>query len=379
MSNEKGSGKKRLIRGIGYGFYVFVAVFLLLEVALRLYNPFHLRLKGDRIILPINLRMTITNRINPKLDPVIVNTRNSLGFRGPEPPENWKTHLTIITIGGSTTECHFLSDDKTWPFLLGRALSDSFQNCWLNNAGLDGHSTFGHMILLNDHVKKLRPKVILFLTGINDVETEGPSFHDKLATRGAYSDLRHWVFENSEVLNLFLNLARGWRAQKFNNTTNSMLVLDSTRRRPVTDAVMKRRLEMQASFLEGYGGRLAGLADTCVAWNILPVFLTQPNLFGYGRDPLTGANLGTFPADEKDTGINGQLIWEMLEKYNDVTRRLCTERGLPMIDLARLMPKDSRYFYDMSHFTNSGAEEVASLVEAPLAAVLKRRFPQFVR
>jgi hypothetical protein len=97
MSKEKGSGKKRLIRGIGYAFYLFVAVFLLLEVALRLYNPFHLRLKGDRIMLPINLRMTITNRINPKLDPVIVNTRNSLGFRGPEPPENWKTDLTIIT------------------------------------------------------------------------------------------------------------------------------------------------------------------------------------------------------------------------------------------------------------------------------------------
>jgi hypothetical protein len=216
--------------------------------------------------------------------------------------------------------------------------------------------------------------VIIFLTGMNDVETEGPSFHDKLATRGAYSDARHWVFENSEVLNLFLNFARGWRAQKFNNTTNSMLVLDSMRRRILTDAVMKRRLELQAPFLEGYGQRLSRLADTCLAWNILPVFLTQPNLFGYGRDPLTEADLGTFPADEKDTGINGQLIWEMLEKYNDVTRRLCTERGLPMIDLARLMPKDSRYFYDMSHFTNAGAEEVASLVAGPLAAMLRKRF-----
>src|ERR1700744_4755728 len=74
--------KKRL----GYIIYLFVAVFLLLEVALRIYNPFHLRLKGDKIILPVNQKLIITNHINPKLDSVIVDTRNSLGFRGPELP-----------------------------------------------------------------------------------------------------------------------------------------------------------------------------------------------------------------------------------------------------------------------------------------------------
>src|SRR6185437_6268137 len=186
--------KKSLIRRVAYVLYLFVAVFLLLEVALRIYNPFHFRLKGDKILLPVNVRETITNRINPKLDATIVNTRNSLGFRGPEPPADWGRHLTLITIGGSTTECHFLNDDKTWPYLLGHDLSDSFRDVWLNNAGLDGHSTFGHRVLLNDHIKQLRPSVVVFLTGINDVETDVPSFHDKLNTRNAYPDFRHWLF-----------------------------------------------------------------------------------------------------------------------------------------------------------------------------------------
>ena len=81
--------------------------------------------------------------------------------------------LTVITIGGSTTECHFLSDSLTWPYLLGLRLADSVRGCWLNNAGLDGQSTFGHIVMLNDYVKKLHPSVVVFLTGINDMETPG--------------------------------------------------------------------------------------------------------------------------------------------------------------------------------------------------------------
>ena len=380
MSNRAG-GKKRggWIRRVGYFVYLLIAVLLLMEIALRIYNPFHLRLKGDKILLPINQRAVIVNRINPKLDSLIINTRNSLGFRGAEPPADRAGDLSVITIGGSTTECHFLNDDRTWPAQLGKMLADSFNRVWVNNAGLDGHSSFGHIIMLNDAVKRLRPRVVLFLTGINDVETDQPSFHDKLNTKGAYSDLRHFLFENSEVLNVILNLARGWRAQKFNNTTNTGIVLDSNQKRVLAPAVMERRLAAQGPYLAAYRNRLEQLADTCVAWGILPVFLTQPNLLGVGRDPVTGVDLATCPADGWDGDISGQLIWEMLEKYNDVTRSVCVEKKAPLIDLARLMPKNSLYFYDMSHFTNAGAAEVAEKIAVPLEAVLSSHFPLFIR
>ena len=365
---------KKAVRRILYACYLLFVVFILLEISLRIFNPFHLRLKGDKIVLPVDQKQIIVNRINPKLDSVIYNTRNSLGFRGPKSPPEWSHKLTMITIGGSTTECHFLSDDRTWPFLLGNKLLDSFPNCWVNNAGLDGHSTFGHTILLNDHVKKLRPSVIVFLTGINDVELDGPTFHDKLNTRGAFPDLKHYIFENSEVLNLFLNLARGWRAQRFNNTTNSLLVLGKDQKLFIPDSSRAKRLKQQDPYLTPYRNRLTALADTCLAWHILPVFVTQPNQFGEGRDSLTGADLELFPVD-KD--INGSLIWEMLERYNDVARQVCTEKKIPLVDLAHILPKDSRYFYDMSHFTNSGSEKVAGILSAGLIPVFDRYFPEY--
>lgn len=393
---------RKFVRIAGYCIYLFLAVFILLEIGLRVYNPFHFRLKGDRIVLPANQKQIITNRINPKLDSVIVNTRNSLGFRGEELPSGVARSgpaagsglaaggglaagadtgaapadglLKVIAVGGSTTECHFLTDDKTWPYLLGKKLSDSFTHCWLNNAGLDGHSTYGHIVLLNGLVKQLRPSVVLFLTGINDVENNAPTFHDKLNTRGAFADLKHYLVENSEVLSLVVNLSRGWKAQRFNNTTNALLVLDSSRRLVLSDTVVTQRLRLQAPYLLAYRQRLQQLADTCTAWHILPVFITQPNLFGVGRDPVTGADLALYPTDDADPKMNGRLIWSMLEKYNDVTRSMCAEKGYPLIDLASEMPKNSLYFYDMSHFTNAGAERVASIVDSALVPVLDKYF-----
>lgn len=373
MKGKKWRSRKP-VKVLLYCIYLFVIVFIGLEIILRIYNPFHLRLKGDKIILPINQHQTITNSINPKLDSVITNTRNSLGFRGPEWPADGKAYLSIITVGGSTTECHFLNDQHTWPYWLGQKLADSLNNVWLNNAGMDGHSTYGHLIMLNDHIKKLRPSVVLFLTGINDVETASPSFHDNLSTRGAWSDFKHYLFENSEVLNLLLNLSRGWRAQQFNNTTHSMLVLKKDHQLIIPDTVINKRLADQKPYLDAYRSRLLQLADTCIANRILPVFVTQPNQFGAGKDSLTGVDLELF-ALEPD--LNGKLIWNILEAYNDVVRDLGREKQIPVIDLAHLLPKSSVYFYDASHFTNTGAEKVASLLAADLLPVLEKQFPAY--
>ncbi len=363
-------GKKLLYLG-----YLIIITFLGLEIALRIFNPFHLRLRGDHILLPVGQTTTIVNRINPKLDSLITNTRNALGLRGPELPTGADRYLTIITVGGSTTECRFLSDDRTWPFLTGKMLEKNFHPLWLNNAGLDGHSTFGHQVLLNDYLLKLRPRVITFLVGINDVENDQPTFHDKLSTRGAYSDFRHFIFENSEVLNLLLNLSRGWKAQRLNNTTQKMMVMDSLQQLRLSPGDVDKRIRSQQAFLPNYRRRIDQLIDSCTNHGILPVLITQPNLFGVGRDSATGTNLELFPL-EKD--LNGGLLWQMLEIYNGVTRQEARSRSVPLIDLARLMPKNSLYFYDGSHFTNAGAEKVASIVSRELEPVLAARFPGFL-
>src|SRR5689334_23246742 len=132
-----------------------LGAFALLEICLRIYNPLPFRVRGDRIILPYRQSYTFHTTGTTKLDPVIHHTKNSLGFRGPEPPRDRKTRLTVLTIGGSTTECLFLSDGKTWTDQFARRLAALRSDSWVNNAGLDGQSTFGHLILVRDVVSTL--------------------------------------------------------------------------------------------------------------------------------------------------------------------------------------------------------------------------------
>ena len=362
--------RTKVLKTALYGVYLFLIVFILLEVLLRIYDPFKFRIKADRIILPVNQKETIFNDINPKLDKVITVTRNSLGFRGPELTGTNSQQLSIVAVGGSTTECHFLSDGKTWPFLLGKYLEQDTINAWVNNAGLDGHSTFGHQILLNDHIKKLKPKIVIFLTGVNDIENEGPSFFDKLNTRNAYPDLLHYLYNNSEVINVVVNISRGARAKKMNNTTQQSKPPGIFGDLIMSHEQIGERLTRQGKFLKGYGDRLAALIDTCKQNNILPVFLTQPSLYGNGTDSVTGVNLATAKVEE---GMNGELLSDILRLYNDRIKDVCRGRSAPVIDLAAMMPKNSLYYYDQTHYTNEGADMVAKIVEQKMKDILEGR------
>ncbi len=54
-----------------------------------------------------------------------------------------------------------------------------------------------------------------------------------------------------------------------------------------------------------------------------------------------------------------------IEEYNDEIRNM-RSNGVAVIDLASAMPKDSKYYYDFMHYTNAGAEKVASIISDSL-------------
>jgi hypothetical protein len=44
---------------------------------------------------------------------------------------------------------------------------------------------------------------------------------------------------------------------------------------------------------------------------------------------------------------------------------------VPLVDLARLLPKDSRYYFDWVHYSNEGAQKVADLLSTQLLPVFQ--------
>lgn len=350
------------------------------ELVLRLVNPLGSRLMGDRIVLQRNYQQTIANEKNPRLDPVIHFSRNSLGFRGPEPPADFARRLTIVVLGGSTTECWFLSDGKDWPAAMARGLEASFPGAWVNNAGMEGHSSFGHRLLLEQWIAALRPKLALFLVGINDVEREDLKAGDRALQAQAEPGLLERLARRSAVVATLLNLRRTERAEKL-RLLHGDVRLKRLPPLPLKPELRKNTLlHHQQRYVPPYKVRLAELVALSRQAGIEPVLVTQPALYGEGIDDLTGVDLARITVDnDPEHLLNGSLAWRILELYNDAVRELGREQGVFVVDLARRMPKSSRYFYDFIHFTNEGAEEVGTLVAEELCPFLAERFPAELR
>jgi hypothetical protein len=115
----------------------------------------------------------------------------------------------------------------------------------------------------------------------------------------------------------------------------------------------------QKQLIPAYRKRIEQLVNLCKSNGIKPVLITQPLLLGEGIDPVTGTDLATYKVSNE---MNGALYWEKLELYNEELRHIAHEQGIACIDLAHLLPKDSRYFYDPMHFTNAGSIRVGQII-----------------
>jgi lysophospholipase L1-like esterase len=350
----------------------------MLEVFLRVVNPFGERIRGDQIVLPTNVRRTIKNANFPRVDKEIVVSTNSLGFRGPEPPADFASALTLLAVGGSTTESLYISDGKTWPDLVGQELAPHFTRLWIGNAGLDGHSTFGHERLLEQRIARLKPKVLLFLIGINDLGRDDLKAVDAAVVAGGgaggWGAVVGWAAERSAVVSTTLNLLRYRDARKMNRVHKNLEV----RWAPVLTPDRERSRALVAlhreRYVPPYASRVRALVTRSRALGMDPVLITQPALYGNVVDPGTKVFLGTLEVDAEQR-LHGGLAWNLLELYNDVLREEGRRAGVLVIDLAAELPKDSRLFYDFIHFNNDGSAAVGRIVAGHLCPYLASRFP----
>lgn len=351
-----------MIKNLKALLFGLLVALVLCEIVLRIYNPFTNFTKQGKLVLPASQQTVFENKWIKQLDSKIKYSRNALGFRGPMPTDSISKLNSIITVGGSTTECRFLSDSTTWPYLLGKELKDSIPNLWLNNAGIDGHSTFGHLLLMKEYISRLKPKYVVLLTGVNDVETEKPESFDVMSeNKLQYSSVKAFLKSllnkteiGATVFQLY-NIRSAYKKGLIHKEVDFKQLKDTT----YTPAYIQETINKQKNYLVGYQTRLQEIINICKANNIKPTLLTQPSLYGSYVDSTTGIRMD-LKFHESNAGKNNLLQEQVLEEYNNVVRAFRTQATV--IDLAKLMPKNTAYYYDFIHFNKQGAVKVAEIV-----------------
>ena len=348
-------------------FVNLIVAFFLMELALNIYNPFGFRLKGNNIILENNtIRHLITNNKE------IIHTKNSLGLRGPELVDN--ESVKIISIGGSTTENFYHDDSKTWSQLFNNKFSVKInKSLWVNNAGLDGHSTFGHIKLIVDYIIKIKPDVIIFLIGANDVGlNKENSFDivydfsfDKLLIVGNQRylarNLVSFLATKSEFFSLLVNLYRYYIKTEYshiyrNPPDHTMQIdyqNDGERNSiyPFSDFIKEYNL-LKDNSLPQYSERIIKIIDLSNKYNFKPIFMTQPTIHGIDAEDNF----------QKKKISAGDKFYLNLELYNNKLRDISKRYQIDLIDLAILMPKNENFYNDKIHLTGEGLEHISDIV-----------------
>jgi lysophospholipase L1-like esterase len=339
---------KRIIK---WTLYIIITLFVCVEIALQIYNPFSSRVKNGQVILPKNTVYEMDLPEIPGLDRHLKHSKNSLGFRGDELTDS--NALKIICMGGSTTECFYLNDGKDWPAMLGTRLKKDNPDIWLNNAGMDGHSSFGNLQMLKQYVLKLKPDYILLMCGLNDMSLKQPSKHDEYS--GKWYQKAYNFLETPSTI---VNIMRAGKAKQSGLNHQYFKDISKADTFYMTDSQIYHRLESEKTFLKDYKKRIKEFARLCKENNIQLIFVSQSILFADERDLMTNVDLGLLKTGE----INGKTRSYILKMYNKSTFNIAKELNLPFINLSARLPKDSRFFYDGYHFTNEGAEIAADII-----------------
>jgi lysophospholipase L1-like esterase len=301
---------------------------------------------------------------------------NSLGFRGEEYGDSGE--VNIVTIGGSTTECLYLDQKKTWPALLETYLNQNGGKKWrVFNGGRSGLNSQHHVAEIRrllEHDQWI--DLIIVLAGINDLQRalslgddykkeDDRAIYDEAFLVSPLNDRlplykRSYIFMGLSKLKramLSYNLGedpeghayRQWRY----NRAHAREIVEATPalEQPLTD----------------FRNSAASMIDAARSRHKRIIFLTQPVAWSDTMPPPLSALcwfgwIGKNQSENTGRYYSFPQLRSAIDKYNTEIRTISRDNGVECIDLAETLERDTTTFYDDCHFNEHGAAKTARII-----------------
>lgn len=365
-------------RRFGVGAWSLVLTVILVEMAIGLFVPS----RPDRAPwLPVTQVTTAADTMPGISGRIVLTVNPDLGLRAPL--EGFESaDLRILCLGGSTTECLYVTDEQTWPRLLQNSLSRRLGlRVFVGNGGRSGHFTL-HTIEKIKHYSALdRFDLILIMNGINDMgtllfddyETRATAVPDEALLRNPFQKRREGPYYSRSRLVSELDHAtrlRGWEKQARDNS-NAVVqdgagewYVHARKLRTETLRVSARDSmpEKTDAALNRYRANLREIIELCRAKGKPVVFITQPTIYAEELSKEHSALLIGGVNREFGFAYTERVLTRVMNAYNDVLLETCADQNIECIDLAALLPKDTSVFYDDCHFNTSGCQKVAAIL-----------------
>ncbi len=287
---------------------------------------------------------------------------NELGMRGPSIEEPQPDDgLTVVFLGGSTTENYAFPHQQTFPVLVGQHVAAELgRPVRVFNAGMSAATTGTSLARLQHQVLDLEPSLIVLMHGINDLVF---GFHPAFRTDGRHlirpptaghqprSFLWDWVRQRRERTRAANPLPKG----------------------------AERRFEAYESFpaLRVFERNLQSMAAIARGHRIPIVFLTQATLYRADPQPDDPERFRLASAVAAHGGIPPDIpsLALGMAAFNAVVLDLETDSWVQTHDLAASLPRTRELIYDECHFTRVGNSKVAVELAPVLSSILSSASP----
>ncbi len=267
--------------------------------------------------------------------------------------------LSLVFLGGSTTECMFMEEENRFPYAVGAILErETGKRINSYNGGLSGNNSLHAIDLLVNKVIPLKPRVVVFMENINDLSTllYAKTYWNKNNVRAPIETLVKGKLIGKMLKELLIpNLNEAWR--NFSKTVWA----------PEEDEFAQAHKQKLTLDRDGmareFAMNLQMFVDICRDRGLTPVLMTQGNRITAKPDPVVATYIGRY---SQDTGVAYQDFKAVYDLFNDTIRQVGRKNGVLVIDLAREVPPDKEHLYDMVHFNDAGSKLAAKIIAARL-------------
>jgi len=286
----------------------------------------------------------------------------------------------IIFIGGSTTECMYVTEDNRFPYLAGQLIEERTKK-QINsyNAGAAGNSSIHSLDILLNKIIPMNPDVVIIMHAINDYSIL------------AY-DHTYWPVDTprSELITIndyfpklpketFLWHFKGLFKITYPNIYERIFILKENiihpniqkQTEPFDEWANRRHLIKERDFelmQKEYRWAIELLVTVCKGHGILPVLMTQANRFKDNPDDITLKSLEPMLS----AGIDYKTFKLEYDRFNQISREVASSNNIPLIDLANLVPQENVYMYDTVHYNDNGSQFVAKIISDSLTEILSQ-------
>lgn len=302
---------------------------------------------------------------------------NKLGLRGAAPtmpkPDGVQR---VFVMGGSSVFDHLLSEGRSWPEMLAKAMFDlGLTGIESFNAGIPGYSSRETLSLYHDKVRYLGPDVVILYQGWNDVKYMR-AFRDRVDV-----DSFFYVKNLSDTNKLFTSPrpVRNWHA---------LTAMIKTWRKSDTPAVQeaapaKRRARKKLAYMTDSGADIGKLEKDWATTKGIRFFRSNVEAFvqavlSDGALPVLVAQ-NTLVTAKSPAKVRKKITYRWIKMNHEnliavnnamveVLREVGRKYEIPVIDLRSEMNGRREFFADHVHLNADGSQALATHVARTLAA-----------